>query len=71
MVVTHDAVDAEPRLVSDTQSALAEYLQRLRLRRQHHLPHSLVPRLHTRYLVDDHLRCILQQYILTSFSRVE
>ena len=55
MLVPHEAVDGEPRLVPDAQPALAEDIEALRLGGQQDLAQSLMPRLEARDLVDDDL----------------
>ena len=55
MLVSHEAVDGEARLVADAEPSLAEDVEALRLRGQQHLPQPLVPRLEPRDLVDDDL----------------
>ena len=52
MLVSHEAVDGEARLVADAEPSLAEDVEALRLRGQQHLPQPLVPRLEPRDLVD-------------------
>ena len=55
MLVPHEAVDGEARLVPDAQPALAEDVEALRLGGQQDLAQPLMPRLEARDLVDDDL----------------
>jgi hypothetical protein len=59
MLVAHDAVNTETRLVANAEPALAEDVEGLRLGGQHYFAQPLVPCLGPRHLVDDHLRRVL------------
>jgi hypothetical protein len=59
MLVPHDAIYTEPRLVADTQSALSKDVQCLSLGWQHHFSEPLVPSFGASHLIDYHLGCIL------------
>jgi hypothetical protein len=59
MLVPHDAVYTEPRLVPDTQSALSQDVQCLSLGWQHHFSEPLVTSFGTSHLIDYHLGSIL------------
>jgi hypothetical protein len=59
MLVPHDAVYTETRLVPNTQSALSKDVQRLRLGRQHHFSEPLVPSFGSSHLIDYYLGSIL------------
>jgi len=52
MLVPHNAIYTETRLISNTQPALTQDAQRLSLGWQHYLPQPLVPSLGAGYFID-------------------